>query len=346
MKECPDPVARIDPPKIYSSQKLTPEAKFIINVGDNTSFGGNWRMRFDCGLPFNQNEDKADLESNSTDISRTVKFKSGCEFTAGQHTLIAIGGGNPQCFARYTVLDSDTKCVLEVIPASGIVRDQPIWVSGKNLTKGGTFGLFIDNNIIRGGIRNFVDTEGGTTGTGFSPIQIDQKFITLGSHQVSLRKSDVASVGYSSPICSTTFTVGTTSNPGGVVTIGPGGGIVVNEPATSSGKLIPGCNDPTDKSYDPNNPAISTAIGCIHTNPDQLVKDLMTFVIGISGGIAFLLMILGAFQMLTSAGNPDTLRAGRERLTSAVIGLLIVIFALLLLQIIGFDILRIEGFGR
>lgn len=93
-------------------------------------------------------------------------------------------------------------------------------------------------------------------------------------------------------------------------------------------------------------PAIKTAIGCIHTSPAEFVKDVMTFVIGISGGLAFLLMILGAFQMLTSAGNPDTLRAGRERLTSAVIGLLIVIFATLLLQIIGFDILKIPGFGR
>lgn len=93
-------------------------------------------------------------------------------------------------------------------------------------------------------------------------------------------------------------------------------------------------------------PAIKTAIGCIHTNPAEFVKDVMTFVIGISGGLAFLLMILGAFQMLTSAGNPDTLHAGRERLTSAVIGLLIVIFATLLLQIIGLDILQIPGFKR
>ena len=93
-------------------------------------------------------------------------------------------------------------------------------------------------------------------------------------------------------------------------------------------------------------PAIKTAIGCIHTNPAEFVKDMMTFIIGISGGLAFLLMILGAFQMLTSAGNPETLHAGRERLTSAVIGLLIVIFATLLLQIIGLDILQIPGFKR
>lgn len=92
------------------------------------------------------------------------------------------------------------------------------------------------------------------------------------------------------------------------------------------------------------NPGIKTAIGCIHTNPPELVKDVMTFIIGISGGLAFLLMLLGAFQMLTSAGNPETLHAGRERLTSAIIGLLIVIFAILLLQTIGVGILKLPGF--
>lgn len=115
---------------------------------------------------------------------------------------------------------------------------------------------------------------------------------------------------------------------------------------SGGGKLVEGCSDSSKPGYDPNNPGIATAIGCIHTNPAEFVKDLMKFVIGISGGLAFLMMLLGAFQMLTSAGNPETLSAGRDRLTSAVIGLLFVIFAILLLQIIGVDILQIPGFGR
>ena len=90
---------------------------------------------------------------------------------------------------------------------------------------------------------------------------------------------------------------------------------------------------------------INTAIGCIHTNPAALVKDLLRFILGIGGGIAFLMMLLGVFQMLTSAGNPETLNAGKERLTSAVIGLLFVIFSILLLQIIGWGILKIPGLG-
>lgn len=95
----------------------------------------------------------------------------------------------------------------------------------------------------------------------------------------------------------------------------------------------------------PNDPAIATAIGCIHTNPPALVKDILTFSVGIGGGLAFLMMLLGAFQMLTSGGNPETLAAGRSRITSAVIGLLFVIFSVLLLQIIGVDILKLPDFG-
>lgn len=91
-------------------------------------------------------------------------------------------------------------------------------------------------------------------------------------------------------------------------------------------------------------PGINTAIGCIHTNPQEFVKDFMKFVIAIAGGLAFLLMLLGAFQMVTSAGNPDSLNAGRERLTQAIIGLLFVIFAVLFMQIIGVGILNIPGF--
>lgn len=131
------------------------------------------------------------------------------------------------------------------------------------------------------------------------------------------------------------------------VPIQPGGNLPPIPPAApctgsncTSGGVGQGCGSSKE------HPAIATAIGCIHTNPNEFAFDLLTFVVAIGGGLAFLMMLLGAFQMLTSAGNPETLNAGRERITSAVIGLLFVIFAILLLQIIGFDILKLPGFGR
>lgn len=139
----------------------------------------------------------------------------------------------------------------------------------------------------------------------------------------------------SQPICTKSFNVGKTGSQINDTT--PGRCTDKDVVCTEVGKDST-CG--SDK-----NPGIKTAIGCIRTNPAEFVQDFMKFIIGISGGLAFLMMLLGAFQMLTSAGNPETLHAGRERLTSAIIGLLIIIFATLLLQIIGVDILKIPGFG-
>jgi hypothetical protein len=88
-----------------------------------------------------------------------------------------------------------------------------------------------------------------------------------------------------------------------------------------------------------------TAIGCIQTNPADFIKTLLGFGIGIAGGIAFLLILLGGFQILTSSGNPEQLNAGKELVGAAVTGLLLIIFSLFLLRLIGFSILGIPGFG-
>lgn len=91
---------------------------------------------------------------------------------------------------------------------------------------------------------------------------------------------------------------------------------------------------------------ILTAIGCIPTDPGIFVAGLMKYITGFSGGVALLLMVFGSFQMMTSGGNADTLKKGREQFVSAVIGLLFVIFSVLLMQIIGVDILGLPGFSK
>jgi|SRR3989344_3777183 len=119
--------------------------------------------------------------------------------------------------------------------------------------------------------------------------------------------------------------------------------------SSAAGTLCP-INDAqrtnTSNSSGPNKwTGITSALGCVPTDPKQLIPAILKLATGAAGGIAFLLMIMGAFQMITSAGNPDALKAGQGRFTAAIIGLLFVIFSVLLLQIIGVDILDIPGFG-
>jgi hypothetical protein len=92
-------------------------------------------------------------------------------------------------------------------------------------------------------------------------------------------------------------------------------------------------------------PKVWTAIGCINTDPSVFVTRLLTFGISIAGGIAFLLILLGGFQVMTAAGNPEQMNGGRELISAAITGLILIIFSVVILKIIGVDILGIPGFG-
>ena len=91
--------------------------------------------------------------------------------------------------------------------------------------------------------------------------------------------------------------------------------------------------------------AINTAIGEISTEPQGFVKRIFSLVLGIAGGIALILIIISGYKFMASQGNPEALTGARDQLTSAVVGLLFIIFAFVILQVIGVDILKIPGFG-
>ena len=89
----------------------------------------------------------------------------------------------------------------------------------------------------------------------------------------------------------------------------------------------------------------NTAIGPISTNPTEFIKRIFSFILGIAGGIALLLIIFSGYKFMTSQGNPEKIQGARETMTSAIVGLLFIIFSMLILQLIGVDILKIPGFG-
>jgi len=90
-----------------------------------------------------------------------------------------------------------------------------------------------------------------------------------------------------------------------------------------------------------------TAIGCIPaSSSDRFIEWVLRWSFGIGGGIAFLLIIISGFQIITSSGDPKKIQTGRELLTAAISGLILLIFSVFILRLIGVDILGIPGFGR
>jgi hypothetical protein len=92
---------------------------------------------------------------------------------------------------------------------------------------------------------------------------------------------------------------------------------------------------------------IQTAIGCIHvlTSPEVFLGEILRWAVGIGGGIAFLLILYAGFMIMTASGNPERLKAGQELLTSAISGLILLVFSIFILKFIGVDILGLCKFG-
>ncbi len=75
------------------------------------------------------------------------------------------------------------------------------------------------------------------------------------------------------------------------------------------------------------------------------INNAIPIAMGLGGIIAFILIVFGAFQIILSGGNPDRVKAGKEMITSAIAGLLLIVFSIFILKLIGQDILDIPGFG-
>lgn len=90
---------------------------------------------------------------------------------------------------------------------------------------------------------------------------------------------------------------------------------------------------------------IWTAVGCISQDPRDLVSKFINIGIGISGGIALLIILASAFSLTMSQGDLKKTSDAKEWLTAAVIGLIFIILSVSILEFIGNTVLRIPGFG-
>lgn len=89
----------------------------------------------------------------------------------------------------------------------------------------------------------------------------------------------------------------------------------------------------------------ATAVGDLSTQPTDFITRLFAILLSMAGGIALLLIIKAGYQMMVSRGNPEGINAGRDQLVAAIVGLIFLIFSFVILQVIGYDILRIPQIG-
>jgi hypothetical protein len=71
----------------------------------------------------------------------------------------------------------------------------------------------------------------------------------------------------------------------------------------------------------------------------DVVLNIINFILGIVGLIALIELILGGFTILTSGGNPEKVKKGKDTIVWSIIGLAIIFGSYMLLQQV-FDILQ------
>jgi len=90
--------------------------------------------------------------------------------------------------------------------------------------------------------------------------------------------------------------------------------------------------------------SLSTALGCLPYTRDAFVSTILSFIVGIAGAIALVVMLIATVQFMTASGDAKKLQSAKELFMSALVGLLFLIFSVSLLRIVAGDIIKLPGF--
>lgn len=271
------------------------------------------------------------------------------------------GYGNAQVQTQEGQLDweqakTDLCSSLAIDPPSG-------WVSGQDIT----VSVNVPEAFWGGELPIFTGPSGYSYklvydfSRGTDPIQSDlnitprnnqglldpRKYITHPNLSVAnyTIKISLESQGNKQQICSKGFYVGTTENPGGDT-----------GPDTRTNEEFFVCNqvkDPTQKETCEEcfnkKKGVWTALGCIPYgeggNATSIVQAFIRIGLGIGGGVVVLMVLAGGFILSTSQGDPKRVDEAKAMITSAIMGLVFIIFSITILRFIGVRILQIPGFG-
>lgn len=89
---------------------------------------------------------------------------------------------------------------------------------------------------------------------------------------------------------------------------------------------------------------VSTAVGSIPTDPAKFIRTIFTILLSMSGGWAVYLIITAGYMLMFSQGDAEGVKEAREKITSAVVGLIFMLLSLVVLRVIGVDIFALPTF--
>ena len=72
------------------------------------------------------------------------------------------------------------------------------------------------------------------------------------------------------------------------------------------------------------------------------INALLMFMMGAGTGLAVLMVAVGGIQMIFAAGRPSAIGAGKERITNAIYGLILLALSALILSVINPNLLNIS----
>lgn len=67
----------------------------------------------------------------------------------------------------------------------------------------------------------------------------------------------------------------------------------------------------------------------------SIISALIPYIFGIAGFLILIFIVLGGYQVLFSQGDPKQMAAGKDKITWAVVGFIVMFTAFWLVQLIG-----------
>ena len=85
------------------------------------------------------------------------------------------------------------------------------------------------------------------------------------------------------------------------------------------------------------NPGLSEVVDGVPTlkGLEAVFSNVVSVVLGLSGVVLFIMLIVGGFKYLTAGGDPKALEAAKGTLSHAILGLVVLVLAFIILKVIA-----------